>query len=421
MSMSSRHRFIEFIQSEYYGKILTGKYSTPLKKRVAELISHFKAVDNLDTQAIPYISAWSDKNPHIWYEFASHRLTSLLNCPANQVAKNFSQKIIDRSIYKTPSLYSTITKEIINREELHLTRQKIRRDVLDQRAVEAIYKLAINGQKFIWLKDQASIEVYPEDKIYLSPGFLFVITKEMQVENELKKAKEELKKHQYHLEDLVAERTIEVWRTQLEMVYRLSKAVEFRDKDTGNHITTMSHYCAIICKAIGVERKAAKLLFHATPMHDVGKIGISDKILFKPGKLNHKEFSLMKTHSNIGAKLLSGNNSNLLRIAQSVALTHHERWDGKGYPGGLVKKEIPLAGRIVAICDVFDALTSERPYKTAWSFERAISELHKGKGTHFDPHLVNVFIRNIPKIKKVYLQHRRPASSHRQCSSIASA
>ena len=318
----------------------------------------------------------------------------------------FSHKIVDRSIYKTHERYAGVTREIVNHVELGQTRVDIRREVQQLRTVEAVYKLAGRGSEFVWLKDQATIEMFHQDGVYLSPGMLFNITKEMQVENKLKMAKEELKKHRDHLEDLVALRTKEVWQTQLEMVYRLSKAIEFRDKDTGDHITTMSHYCAVICEAIGIKKKVAQLLFHATPMHDVGKIGISDKILFKPGKLNQEEFSLMKTHSDIGAKLLSGNNSNLLRVAKSVALTHHEKWDGSGYPGGLKREEIPLAGRIVAICDVFDALTSERPYKKAWSFKRAMQELHMGRGTHFDPQLVNVFIHKLPQIKKVYQQRK---------------
>jgi len=411
--MFSRRHFREFIQSEYYGKILTGNYSIELKKRVAELISHFRAIDNLAPQTIPYISVWSDNDPAIWYEFVSHRLTSLLNCKASQVAENFSRRVIDRSIFTPRPVASKINKEVIDHKEIGLTRERIRQDVLTQKTVEATYKLALEGQdQFIWLKDQASIEVFKEDGVYLSPGMLFIVTDEMQVENELKVAKEELKIHRDHLEDLVAKRTKEVWRTQLEMVYRLSKAVAFRDKDLSSHITTMSHYCAVICKAIGLKKQTAQLLFHATPMHDVGKIGISDKILFKPGRLNREEFSLMKTHSSIGARLLSGNNSSLLKVAQSIALTHHERWDGSGYPNGISQKEIPLPGRIVAICDVFDALTSERPYKKAWSFDRAVEELHQGKGSHFDPHLLNVFVKNLPKIKKVYHEHRNPQACH---------
>lgn len=392
------------MQHEYHGAILTGVFSTALKKRVADYISHFRAFDQLGNHAIPYISAWSDKSPQIWYEYAGSQLTEMLNCLPHQVAKTFNKRILDHSIYKSPMVNKTITKEIIQGKDLYKERSRIRREVKQQKAVEAVYKIAVNKNQHIWLKDQATIEIHEQDGVCLSLGMLFVITKEMKAENELKLAQEELKAHRDNLEGLVAERTKEIWQTQLEIVYRLAKATEFRDKDTGTHITKMSHYCGIISNAIGVKKQLSRLLFHATPMHDVGKIGISDKILLKPGKLNKEEFALMKTHSNIGAQLLSGHDSNLLKIAKSIALTHHEKWDGSGYPNGLAKKNIPLAGRIVAICDVFDALTSERPYKKAWSFDNSLKELIKGKGLHFDPKLVDAFIYNLPKIEQVYWQ-----------------
>jgi HD-GYP domain-containing protein (c-di-GMP phosphodiesterase class II) len=410
--MFTRQTFKHFLKTDYHGQILTGNYSSALKKRVADHISHFKAFDMLLTPAIPYISAWSDKNPRIWYEFAGTELTTLLKCKASQLARTFNKNIINHSIYKAPKLNDPVTKEIIQRKDLKQSRQRLRDDVKRHRSVEAVYKLSISKNNSIWLKDQATIEIFESDGIYLSLGMLFIVTKEMTAESELKHAKEELRKHRDNLEELVEQRTTEIWRTQLEIVNRLSKAVEFRDKDTGTHITKMSHYCATLSDALGIKKQVGRLLFHATPMHDVGKIGISDKILFKPGKLNKEEFTLMKSHSDIGARLLSGHDSNLMRVARSIALTHHEKWDGSGYPNGLHKKAIPLAGRIVAICDVFDALTSERPYKKAWSFEHAINLLHKGKGTHFDPELVETFINHIPQIKQIYSQQHTSTESN---------
>ncbi|MEA3547738.1 MAG: HD domain-containing phosphohydrolase, partial [Thermodesulfobacteriota bacterium] len=164
----------------------------------------------------------------------------------------------------------------------------------------------------------------------------------------------------------------------------------------------MSHYCNILGKATGLNDLQRTLLFHAAPMHDVGKIGISENILQKPGPLTPKEFELMKSHSIIGAKLLSGNNSKLLKMAKTIALTHHEKWDGSGYPNSLHGDKIPLPGRIAAICDVFDALTSERPYKKAWPADDAFGELYQGKGSHFDPELVDLFLQHIPEIMEIH-------------------
>lgn len=402
--MFNRHEFIDFIQNEYHGNILTGNYSPVLKKKISDLIYHLRALDRMGSQSIPYISAWSDKNRSIWYEYASPRLTSILNCPPNQLSNTLNRKIIDQSIYKFSDVSSTITKEIFDSKSLEKERQRIRNEAKKQKAVEAVYKIGLNNHKHIWLKDQATVETHLNDGIFLSVGHLFEVTKEMQAESELKIAKEELKTHRDNLAELVTQGTTEIWRTQLQIVYRLAKAVAFRDQDSGTHITKMSHYCDILSKALGVKKSMRQLLFHATPMHDVGKIGISDRILLKPGKLSPEEFNVMKKHSNIGAKILSGHDSNLLKIAKSVALTHHEKWNGTGYPNGLEKKAIPLPGRIVAICDVFDALTSERPYKKAWSFDSSVYELHKNRGSHFDPELVDVFIKNLPSIKEVYWQ-----------------
>jgi putative two-component system response regulator len=164
----------------------------------------------------------------------------------------------------------------------------------------------------------------------------------------------------------------------------------------------MRYFCNILAKTAGVNQPKSTLIFHATPMHDVGKIGISETILQKPGKLSTNEFEIIKTHSFIGAKLLSGNDSPLLKLARTIALTHHEKWDGTGYPNGLSREQIPLSGRISAICDVFDALVSQRPYKKAWPLDNAFAEIQKGRGTHFDPHLVDLFLNNRTQFENIH-------------------
>jgi putative two-component system response regulator len=172
----------------------------------------------------------------------------------------------------------------------------------------------------------------------------------------------------------------------------MSRAAEFRDPETGAHIQRMAYYSQIIAKGLGLDAKAQKTILEAAPMHDVGKIGIPDYILLKPGKLTPEEFDVMKTHAKLGHELLDDSGSEILRSGAEIALSHHEKYDGSGYPHGLVGTKIPLFGRIVAVADVFDALTSERPYKKAWSFEEAVKFLEEGRGKHFDPMCVEAFL-----------------------------
>ena len=163
----------------------------------------------------------------------------------------------------------------------------------------------------------------------------------------------------------------------------------------------MSQYAELIALSYGLSEKRADMILWASPMHDIGKIGIPDAVLLKPGKLTEEEWTLMKTHCEIGSHLLSGSNSETLQLAEQIALTHHERWDGTGYPEGLKGDAIPLEGRIVAVADVFDALTSERPYKSAWSYNDAVAEIKKCAGSHFDPKVVDAFLDALPGIKAI--------------------
>jgi putative two-component system response regulator len=212
------------------------------------------------------------------------------------------------------------------------------------------------------------------------------------------------------LERLVRKRTQELHETRLEIIRRLGRAAEYRDNETGLHIVRMSHFSAIIGRAAGMSEYEADLMLNASPMHDIGKIGIPDRILLKPGKLDAEEWEIMKTHAAIGARILSGHESELMEMAQMIALSHHEKWDGSGYPHGLRGEEILLEGRIVALADVFDALTSERPYKKAWPLEQAFAEIRRLSGIHFDPHLVEVFQQVLPQILAIREQYREPPS-----------
>lgn len=231
-----------------------------------------------------------------------------------------------------------------------------------------------------------------------------------------------LKNLQHNLEDMVQERAQELVEAHnelnemhdeltfvhtklqeayLEIIRRLARAADYRDNETGMHIIRMSNYSAILGKAAGMELKDYRSLMHAASMHDVGKIGIPDAVLLKPGKLTESEFETMKTHSTLGSKLLSGIQSKVLSMAAKIAITHHEKWDGSGYPNGLVGEEIPIEGRIAGIVDVFDALISKRPYKKAWSVDEAVKLIKSEKGKHFDPRLVDLFLENLPEILKI--------------------
>lgn len=181
-------------------------------------------------------------------------------------------------------------------------------------------------------------------------------------------------------------------------IFMLGEAGHYNDTDTGEHIWRMSAYAGVLAKAAGWKSELVELLILAAPMHDTGKIGISDAILKAPRKLNSEEWEIMKKHSEIGAAILEKSNTPVFKMAAEVARYHHEKWDGNGYPQGLSSTAIPESARIVAIADVFDALTMERPYKKTWSIEDAIAEIKRGAGTHFDPRLVTLFEKALPEI-----------------------
>ena len=190
-------------------------------------------------------------------------------------------------------------------------------------------------------------------------------------------------------------------QTQVEVIIRLGKAAEFRDDETGKHIERIAAYVNLITERLGMHREQLIMMQYAAPMHDVGKIGIPDGVLMKAGKLTADEFKIIKLHTIIGSRILSGTNLPLLELAKEIAISHHERWDGGGYPLGLKGNDIPISGRIVAIADVFDAITSKRVYKEAWSIEKALEYLMDMRGTQFDPDIVDAFFAIEDRIIKV--------------------
>ena len=208
------------------------------------------------------------------------------------------------------------------------------------------------------------------------------------------------------LEAKVQKRTRQLEDSRIELIRRLGRAAEYRDNETGTHVIRMSQTTRLLAQAAGLPDTQRELLFLAAPMHDVGKIGIPDGILLKPGKLDAEEWAVMKTHTLVGAEIIGELDSPLLIMARTVALTHHEKWDGSGYPHGLAGAEIPIEGRIVSIADVYDALTSTRPYKHAWSSEEAIAYLQAETGRSFDPGLVPLFVDLLPQILEIGDRYR---------------
>ncbi|MFB9278622.1 HD domain-containing phosphohydrolase [Cohnella cellulosilytica] len=203
---------------------------------------------------------------------------------------------------------------------------------------------------------------------------------------------QQLHQHNRTLEEKVRERTTELSQAKLEMLLLLGRAAEYRDDMTGQHTQRVGELSAMIAERLGMSEYDVDMIRKAAPLHDIGKIGIPDNILLKPGRFEPHEFEKMKTHTTIGADILGGSYFNILRLAGVIALSHHEKWDGTGYPQGLAGEEIPIEARIVALADFYDALTHERPYKRAWTPEETLQEIARQRGVHFDPQVVDAFM-----------------------------
>jgi len=202
----------------------------------------------------------------------------------------------------------------------------------------------------------------------------------------------QLQAYNHLLEQRVQQRTAELRLAQLETLELLGRTTEYRDDVTGGHTQRVGDLSADIASGLGLPEDEVERIRLAAPLHDIGKIGIPDEVLLKPGRFTEEEFELMRTHTSIGASILEGSHFPVLELARTIALSHHERWDGTGYPHGLSGTSIPLAGRIVAVADVFDALMHQRPYKRAWTLEETIAEIERLSGSHFDPDVVAAFV-----------------------------
>jgi len=218
----------------------------------------------------------------------------------------------------------------------------------------------------------------------------------------LRDAQIQLSNRAKQLEEEVRIATLDLIDREHESLVILGKTAEFKDPETAYHIERVSYYSKLLAKKYGLSEEFQEIIYYASPFHDIGKVGIKDKILLKPEKLTDSEYDVMKTHAMIGYEILKDSKSKYLQMGASIAISHHEKFDGNGYPYKLKGTEIPIEGRIVALADVFDALVSQRPYKTAWSFDKAINILQEESGKHFDPELVKLFIENTEEIKNIY-------------------
>jgi len=267
------------------------------------------------------------------------------------------------------------------------------------------------------------------------------ITKPYEKNELLLRVKNMLKVKRYHdllrdysniLENEVIEKTKKLQEAYkkldaayLELIHRLGRAAEYRDDETGEHTKRVGKMCALMAEAMDFEDTFKKNIEYASPLHDLGKIGIPDNILLKPGRLTKEEMEVIKKHTIIGADILSGSSHPIIAMAETIALTHHERWDGKGYPRGLKGEEIPIEGRICAIVDFFDACTSERVYRPAMDVEKVVDIIKSEKGKHFDPELVEVFLENLDRFvetkfnfSKIHQSKRRHSGGEKDVESL---
>jgi HD-GYP domain-containing protein (c-di-GMP phosphodiesterase class II) len=397
---------------DYSGCILSGDYSVELKKRVAEYIDHYRVFENTGSAAILYIAAWQGEKEKIWYEYAGERFMKLLGCENSEVAEVFRDSIIDRRIYKDLDVDIGIRKEVKNRKELNDAREKLREEGKKAGTIEAVYKLSVNNNGAIWLKDQATVEIYEQDGICLSLGFLTIVSKEMEAEDELKKHHDQLEeivhertaaltKLNDQLKQEVAERKLAEEKLQQsyaklqknldETVHAMSLTAEKRDPYTAGHQKRTTELAMALAGEMGLSEHQIKGVQMAGLIHDMGKISIPAEILSKPGKLNEVEIQLVRRHPQAAFEILK--KIDFPWPVDLIVLQHHEKMDCSGYPQGLAGEEILLEARILCVADVVESIESHRPYRPGLGIDTALEEISKNRGTLFDEDVVDACLR----------------------------
>jgi len=397
---------------DYCGCILSGDYSVELKKRVAEYIDHYRGFEDTGSAAILYIAAWQGEKEKIWYEYAGERFMKILGCKKSELAEVFRDSIIDRRIYKGLDVDVGVRKEVKNREELNDVREELREEGKKAGTIEAVYKLSVNNTGAIWLKDQATVEIYEQDGICLSLGFLTIVSKEMEAEDELKK-------HHDQLEKIVHERTAALTKlnTQLkreiaerklaeeklqrsyaklqknldETVHAMSLTAEKRDPYTAGHQKRTTELALALAGEMGLSEHQIKGVQMAGLIHDMGKISIPAEILSKPGKLNEVEIQLVRRHPQAAFEILK--KIDFPWPVDLIVLQHHEKMDCSGYPQGLAGEEILLEARILCVADVVESIDSHRPYRPGLGIDKALEEISKNRGILYDQDVVDACLR----------------------------
>jgi len=397
---------------DYCGCILSGDYSVELKKRVAEYIDHYRGFEDTGSAAILYIAAWQGGKEKIWYEYAGERFMKLLGCKKSELAEVFRGSVIDRRIYKDLDVDVGIRKEVKNREELNCAREELREEGKKAGTIEAVYKLSVNNYGAIWLKDQATVEIYEQDGICLSLGFLTIVSKEMEAEDELKKHRDQLEKIVHErtaaltklntqLKREIAERQLTEEKLQRsyaklqknldETVHAMSLTAEKRDPYTAGHQKRTAELAMALAGEMGLSEHQIKGVQMAGLIHDMGKISIPAEILSKPGKLNEVEIQLVRRHPQAAFEILK--KIDFPWPVDLIVLQHHEKMDCSGYPQGLAGEEILLEARILCVADVVESIDSHRPYRPGLGIDKALEEISKNRGILYDPDVVDACLR----------------------------
>ncbi len=401
------------VDHDYQGRILFSReYSAPLKERLAECIKCYRAFENTGSTAMLYIAAWAGNDNRIWYEYAGRQFTALFGCEQCDIADIFRKSVVDQRIYKNLDLSVGVQKQVSSHDEISNSREKLREEGKKTGTIEAVYKISIGHGRKIWLKDQATIEVYEQDNICLSLGILTIVSKEMEAEDELKK-------HHDLLENLVQERTVELTklneqlqieieqrkRTQEklnhsylqlqqsldELVNAMSLTLEERDPYTAGHQRRTTDLALAIAKEMGLPEHETKGLQMAGLIHDMGKISVPGEILSKPGRLNDAELQLIKRHPQVAYDILK--QIEFPWAVDQIVLQHHEKLDGSGYPQGLLGNAILLESRILCVADVVETMETHRPYRPSLGRDAALCEISKNRGVLYDPEVVDACLR----------------------------
>jgi HD-GYP domain-containing protein (c-di-GMP phosphodiesterase class II) len=401
------------IDQQYHGCILkSAGYSAALRHRLAECIECYRAFENTGSEAILYIAAWEGNYQNIWYEYTAKYFTTLFQCEQHEIADVFRRSIKDLQIYKDLDAEGNFLKQVKSHDEISYTREELREEGKKAGSIEAVYKIETGQGNMIWLKDQATIEVYEKDNICLSMGILTIVSKEM-------KAEDKLKKHHDLLENIVQERTAELTKlnrqlqleieerksTQIKLSYSylqlqksldeivkaMSLTLEERDPYTAGHQRRTTDLALAIAREIGLPEHEMKGLQVAGLIHDMGKISVPGEILSKPGPLNAVELLLIQRHPQVAYDILK--QIDFPWCVDQIVLQHHEKLDGSGYPQGLSGENILLESRILCVADVVETMETHRPYRPSRGRPAALEEISKNRGILYDPIVVDACLR----------------------------